>query len=226
MNEHKAQHHKAHELPSYAHKTHDPTHSALERKIAQVSVRLARPDAPYQDPEIAAGWARHHRLFKFNPNHDERGRFDFGSGGRDSQSAPTTSPNWPVSGQSGLKVPQAIGQIQDQAPNNSGSQAQCALYVREALKAGGVDLKDHPVSADQYGSYLERSGFVQLTPNPAAGYDAKPGDIAVFGRLTATGSGHIQIFDGKNWISDFRQNGFWPSHAYREGDKGYKIYRP
>jgi len=93
MHERQAHHNKAHDTPSYAHKTHDPASPALERKIAQVSVRLARPDAPYQDPEVAAGWARHHRLFKFNPNHDELGRFDYGSGGRDADGRSVTTPN-------------------------------------------------------------------------------------------------------------------------------------
>jgi len=52
----------------------------LERKVASLVTRLARPEAPYQDREVAAGWLRHHELVKFNRNHDERGRFDFGGG--------------------------------------------------------------------------------------------------------------------------------------------------
>ena len=58
----------------------------LERKVASLVTRFARPEAPYQDREVAAGWLRHHELVKFNPNHDERGRFDFGSGGGSSGS--------------------------------------------------------------------------------------------------------------------------------------------
>lgn len=202
-------------------------HRNLERKVTGISPRLALPEAPDQDREIAAGWLRHHRMLKFNPNHDSRGRFDFGSGdGGDGNAAPTTSPNWPSTGRSGLNVLQAISEIQNATSNNSGSQSQCAFYVREALKAGGVDLKDHPVSADRYGSYLKQSGFVPLSPNPDPKYDAKPGDIAVFGRLTDKGNGHIQMFDGHHWVSDFRQSGFWPSHAYMNGGRGYTIYRP
>ncbi len=208
-------------------------HQNLERKVASLAPRLARPEAPYQDREVAAGWLRHQALLKFNPNHDERGRFDFGGGGGDGDGdgddanvAPTTSPTWPTVGHSGLNVSQAISEIHSATSNNSESQSQCAFYVRVALKAGGVDLKDHPVSADHYGSFLQQSGFALLRPNPDPRYNAKPGDIAVFGRLTDKGNGHIQIFDGRHWISDFRQSGFWPSHAYLEGGRGYKIYRP
>jgi hypothetical protein len=40
-------------------------------------------------------------------------------------------------------------------------------------------------------------------------------------------SGHIQGFDGKNWISDFVQkNGFWPDQEYRKETPAYVIYRP
>lgn len=53
----------------------------LERKVTGISPRLALPEAPYQDREVAAGWRRHQVRLKFNPNHDARGRFDFGSGG-------------------------------------------------------------------------------------------------------------------------------------------------
>ena len=54
---------------------------SLERKVTGLSPRLALPEAPYHDREIAAGWLRLHRMLKFNPNHDPRGRFDFGGGG-------------------------------------------------------------------------------------------------------------------------------------------------
>jgi hypothetical protein len=197
----------------------------FERKVTGLLPRLALPEAPYHDREIAAGWFRLHRMLTFNPNHDSRGRFDFG-GGDDGNAAPTTSPTWPPTGRSGLNVLQAISEIQNATSNTSGSQSQCAFYVREALKAGGVDLKDHPVLADRYGSYLKQSGFVPLSPNPDPKYDAKPGDIAVFGRLTDKGNGHIQMFDGHHWVFDFRKSGFWSSHAYINGDRGYTIYRP
>lgn len=38
-------------------------------------------------------------------------------------------------------------------------------------------------------------------------------------------AGHIAGYDGKDWISDFVQNGFWPGKAYRTERPDYVIYR-
>jgi hypothetical protein len=52
------------------------------------------------------------------------------------------------------------------------------------------------------------------------------GDVAVI-EPTEKGSaaGHIQGWDGRNWISDFVQREFWPGKAYREEQPSYEIYR-
>jgi hypothetical protein len=52
------------------------------------------------------------------------------------------------------------------------------------------------------------------------------GDIVVI-QPTKHGNpaGHIAGYDGKDWISDFVQRGFWPGSAYEKEKPGYVVYR-
>jgi hypothetical protein len=38
-------------------------------------------------------------------------------------------------------------------------------------------------------------------------------------------SGHIAIFDGQEWYSDFRQRDMWAGPGFRASKPEYKIYR-
>jgi len=51
------------------------------------------------------------------------------------------------------------------------------------------------------------------------------GDIVVIQKTTKNENGHIAIYNGNNWVSDFKQQGFWPSSSYRSENPPYKIYR-
>jgi hypothetical protein len=97
----------------------------------------------------------------------------------------------------------------------------CAIYVREDLAAGGyTDLTtNHPASASQYGPYLEHDGFV-----PVAAGSPQTGDVAVFQPVPGHDDGHIQIYDGTNWVSDFKQQNFLPNTKDYQGGS-YTIYR-
>jgi hypothetical protein len=109
----------------------------------------------------------------------------------------------------------------------------CAYYVRTALaNGGGLTLcnSDHPGYAYQYATQgcLVDSGFTKISSN---GYVPKEGDVVVFDKLTPTvlpkcashSCGHIEIYSGSQWVSDFRQQGFLPATAY-EGHN-YTIFR-
>ena len=52
------------------------------------------------------------------------------------------------------------------------------------------------------------------------------GDIVVM-EPTEHGNqaGHIAGYDGKNWISDFVQRGFWQGNSYAKEKRGYVVYR-
>lgn len=106
------------------------------------------------------------------------------------------------------------------------SQSHCAKFVRLALEAGGADTKGHPVSAKQYGPILTRNGFRAITVADPARFIFAKGDVVVM-EPTKKGNqaGHIAAFDGKNWVSDFVQAGFWPGLAYKQEKPSYVVYR-
>ncbi|WLI90647.1 CHAP domain-containing protein [Massilia sp. R2A-15] len=102
----------------------------------------------------------------------------------------------------------------------------CARYVRQALEDGGADTAGHPVSAKDWGPTLLRIGFQPIDIASIDGFVPQKGDVAVIQATSAHPHGHIQGFDGKNWISDFVQAAFWPGPAYRRETPPSAVYRP
>ncbi len=105
------------------------------------------------------------------------------------------------------------------------SQGKCATYVRKAIEAGGgVIPLPRPVDAKDYGPVLAKLGFAKI---PAVTYAAQRGDIAVLQPPKGRVSGHIEMFNGSIWVSDFRQKAdIYPGPAYRDQQVSYEIYRP
>jgi len=89
----------------------------------------------------------------------------------------------------------------------SGSSGYCARYVRKALQSAGYEFTPNP-SAYQYATRgtLEKAGFSKISND----MPTQVGDVIVYDRSSKRPHGHIQIFDGTNWISDFRQNSISP----------------
>jgi hypothetical protein len=99
----------------------------------------------------------------------------------------------------------------------------CAKYVRQAVAAGGIALQ-RTLSAKDYGPSLTSAGFTEFVTAPEGGY--RKGDIAVIESTTGHPHGHIQMYDGGLWISDFKQLvDFWPGANYRKYLPSFKIYR-
>jgi hypothetical protein len=119
----------------------------------------------------------------------------------------------------GWDVEKAVTHAQTKA--ESGSVGMCAKYTRQAIEAGGVTLTRHG-SAKDYGSSLVAVGFVELNFCPVA---YAKGDVAVIQGFPGHPHGHMQIFDGAQWISDFKQKDFWPGKAYRDKQPSYAVYR-
>lgn len=90
----------------------------------------------------------------------------------------------------------------------------CAKFVREAIEAGGLSLVGNPTNAIEYVKFLPTKGFklvklVKYDPQYATYMrEAMPGDIAVMANPKG-GAGHICMYTGKQWISDFRQQRAW-----------------
>ena len=65
------------------------------------------------------------------------------------------------------------------------------------------------------------------------GYVPQKGDIIVMNGFIIGdqdhSAGHIQMFDGVTWVSDFKQNidkrGIWPGQAYQSYKPSYVILR-
>jgi hypothetical protein len=106
------------------------------------------------------------------------------------------------------------------------SQSSCAKFVRRALEAGGADTKGHPTPAKLYGPTLLRNGFHVITVENPEKFPFQEGDIVVI-EPTKHGNpaGHIAGYDGKGWVSDFTQTGFWPGPVYAKEKPSYVVYR-
>jgi len=106
------------------------------------------------------------------------------------------------------------------------SKSSCAKYVRRALEAGGADTKGHPVFAKLYGPTLMRNGFHTITVDNPDKFAFQQGDIVVIDATKhGNPAGHIAGYDGKAWISDFIQSGFWPGPFYAKEKPTYAVYR-
>lgn len=97
----------------------------------------------------------------------------------------------------------------------------CAEYTRQAIAAGGVNI-GNTLHAKNYGPLLERAGFrtIDVTEQP------RTGDVVIIqpykgGNL----SGHMAIYDGHFWYSDFRQRDIWSGPGYRTLKPAMKVYR-
>jgi hypothetical protein len=101
----------------------------------------------------------------------------------------------------------------------------CARFVRLALEEAGADTAGHPVSAKDWGPTLLHIGFQPIDIASVDGFLPEKGDVAVIQPTSTHPYGHIQGFDGKNWISDFVQAAFWPGPAYRKEKPPSIVYR-
>jgi len=134
----------------------------------------------------------------------------------------------------------AIEKLQKQAKPAGVKKGDCALYVKQALQAGGIEIGDNEKGhAYVYKDLLPQKGFEKqdiafkkeliggnwtYTPNK----EIKKGDVVVFDAIPNKKGkeyGHIQMYDGQNWISDFKQTYFnvWGDVNFNEIQ--YTVFR-
>lgn len=113
----------------------------------------------------------------------------------------------------------AIQHLRDNALARS--QGSCARYVRQALEAGGLNTTGRPDAAGDYDTFLPTIGFQAVDVN---NYVPQAGDIVVHEAREGREWGHIAMYDGQNWISDFIQRDMFGGSAYRE-NPDYTIWR-
>ncbi|WNN50290.1 hypothetical protein RIN58_09445 [Siccibacter colletis] len=101
------------------------------------------------------------------------------------------------------------------------SRHQCARYTREAIEAGGLYI-GRTRHAKDYGPLLERAGFRKVF----TGEGVVAGDVIVIQAFAGNADGHMAMFNGSIWVSDFYQrNGLYPGPGYRAAKPRYQIYR-
>nr|WP_315174475.1 RHS repeat-associated core domain-containing protein [uncultured Flavobacterium sp.] len=106
------------------------------------------------------------------------------------------------------------------------SSGYCAKYVRYALEAGGVNTNGRPGSAKDYDTFLLKKGFNKVS---SLNYKPITGDIVVMEAFVGLKKnhphGHIQMYNGNKWISDFVQKDFWPGSDFRNAQPITTILR-
>ena len=98
------------------------------------------------------------------------------------------------------------------------SRTWCAWYVMRALQEGGCPI--YLLPAYGYSWLLPRMGFVEVKKED---YVPQKGDLIVFPAVGKHIWGHIQMWNGEQWVSDFKQRNMIPAKAYHKTK--WKIYR-
>ena len=118
----------------------------------------------------------------------------------------------------------AIAHLQTQSHKES--TGDCGKYVRQAIEAGGIRMNKALNSSPKYGAcgfgpILRDVGFRTVAP----GEKPQKGDVVIFQAIKGHPYGHAAMFDGKRWISDFRQNSIYAATDYQNVDAPYVVYR-
>ena len=98
--------------------------------------------------------------------------------------------------------------------SKASSSSSCWKYVKDSLAAGGFHT-DGSRSAYMATDFLSNNGFRCIRKGRVSGHDGTDyldkclGDITVFNHCPKHPHGHIDMWCGKQWISDFKQNGNW-----------------
>lgn len=109
------------------------------------------------------------------------------------------------------------------AKANRSSTGLCGRYVHNAIVAGGVEMDS--ANAKDLGPKLEAAGFTPVATETNNGdYTLQAGDVVVFDKVPGHENGHAAMYDGEQWVSDYKQNDFFAAEPYKQGK--YKIYRP
>ena len=113
-------------------------------------------------------------------------------------------------------------------------ESKCARYVKKALIAGGASVKNSEIeSAKNYGPWLIENNFkvVDNATTVSSGgvftiSGQQTGDVVVIQAAPHHVHGHMAMFNGTHWVSDFvQEKGFYPAQIYRDQNIPYKLYR-
>ena len=114
------------------------------------------------------------------------------------------------------------GKVSPQAMAGNQGAGLCATGVRQI--AGGLTGNDYfsnglssgsggsadAASLSRGNDYFQKSGYYQSPQSMPADYTPQKGDIV--SGTKGNSAGHVQIYDGQNWVSDFTQSGLSTSY--------------
>lgn len=98
------------------------------------------------------------------------------------------------------------------------SHHKCELFVKNAIIAGGLPIHGTG-SAKNMGLTLTQVGFFKVSGEPQLG------DVVVIQSISGHPDGHVCIYDGHQWLSDFAQRSMYPGAAYRKSRPAFQLYR-
>lgn len=110
----------------------------------------------------------------------------------------------------------------------SKSQGLCATFVKNALQCGGVAYQS--CDAKNCGSYLKGAGYNSIANGSVSGgvggFTPQTGDVVIFQPSSGNPhqGGHIEMFDGHQWVSDFKQSTILPNSSTAVTDAHYTTY--
>ena len=145
--------------------------------------------------------------------------------------ATSTDPNANVKGTSGMDIDAAVNRL-NSIPDSATSGGYCARYVENAIEQGDVDLDrySYPPAAQDKGQELLDAGFVDVT---SSNYDPQKGDVAIIQSYPGGNpAGHMAMWNGSLWVSDFKQRNVaplnlpYPGPGYRQAQPAITYYRP
>lgn len=139
-------------------------------------------------------------------------KYDKFNVGQDMETTNTTSIFTPFKEPDGnFDVQLAIQAMSSPSLVTPKSRGKCAFAVRSFMEAGGIDTNGRPVSAYLYVNFLPQKGFKHIAELKGRSeqniFFPQPGDIAV---MEHGKHGHICMFNGNQWVSDFPQRNMWP----------------
>ena len=122
-----------------------------------------------------------------------------------------------------IDVQKALDHINHAAGKHS--QGRCARFVNDAIVAGGATNYARG-NAYQTGQSMLAAGFRDVTGSATSPRDVvpEPGDVVVFDRRNGHPYGHVAMWNGYEWVSDFHQTDIIVNKAYESG--AFHVYRP
>jgi len=140
------------------------------------------------------------------------GNVSWANNGAPSESSVTGSP-----ATGGFDIQAAVDHIVGHALPSPGA-GQCGTHVLDSLAAGGLRVPRGKESAYMYKDVLLNNGWEVVTDG-----SLQPGDVEIYDKVEGKHPhGHMQMWTGNGWYSDFGQKGEDP---YRVKGSGGKITR-